>query len=156
MVLQEPWRKIVVINSSHRSPPVCEQCGCELWRSPAKAIAALQGCEIQSSQWSPSLFLMSRRNYFFVFAFMSFQFVLRPVEVLNSATGPRANIPIISYFHLHVKRCLPLEACGLLLVAFSFFLIQYFASMRKVFCAASSLNVNVVHFIIFLLLDPRS
>ena len=58
--------------------------------------------------------------------------------------------PIISYLYLHVKRCLPLEACGLLLEACAFFLIQYFASMRSVRCAANSLNVNVVHFIIFL------
>ena len=75
---------------------------------------------------------------------MSFQLVLRPVEVLNSETGPLANDPIISYFHLHVKRCLLLEACRLELEAF--FLIQYFGSMRSVRCAANSLNVNVVHF----------
>ena len=71
-------------------------------------------------------------------------FLLCPVEVLNSETGPLANDPIISYFHLHVKRCLLLEACRLELEAF--FLIQYFASMRSVRCAANSLNVNVVHF----------
>jgi hypothetical protein len=41
-----------------------------------------------------------------------------------------------------------LEACRLLLEACAFFLIQYLASMRSVFCAANSLNVNVVHFII--------
>ena len=42
-----------------------------------------------------------------------------------------------------VACCLRPEACA-------FFLIQYLASMRSVFCAANSLNVNVVHFIIFL------
>ena len=41
-----------------------------------------------------------------------------------------------------------LAACCLLLEACAFFLIQYLASMRSVFCAANSLNVNVVHFII--------
>jgi len=79
---------------------------------------------------------------------MSFQLVLRPVEVLNSETGPLANDPIISYNRFHVKFffawSLMLEACGLKLEAF--FLIQYFGSIRKVFCAANSLNVNVVHF----------
>jgi len=34
---------------------------------------------------------------------MSFQLVLRPVEVLNSATGQRANDPIISYIRIFVK-----------------------------------------------------
>ena len=42
-------------------------------------------------------------------------------------------------------RCLPLAAR-----CFFFLFSQYLASMRNVRCAANSLNVNVVHFIIFL------
>ena len=46
---------------------------------------------------------------------MSFQLVLCPVEVLNSATGQRANDPIISYNRIFVKSffCLKLVACCL-------------------------------------------
>ena len=102
MVLSEPWQQVVVFNSFwHPSPPVCERCDCELWRSPARAVAALQVCEIRNTPWSPSLFLMLRRSCFFVFAYMSF--LLCPVEVLNSETGPLANDPIISYSRSHVK-----------------------------------------------------
>ena len=77
---------------------------------------------------------MSRRNYFFVFAFMSFQLVLRPVEVLNSATGQRANDPIISYNRFHVKSffCLVLEACRLELEAWPLFFI--FIWRFKIIC----------------------
>jgi len=48
---------------------------------------------------------------------MSFQLVLRPVEVLNSATGQRANDPIISYNRIFVKSffacSLKLGACAI-------------------------------------------
>ena len=115
-----------------------------------------QSRRCSSGMWDPKYSVISfsvfnvTTKLFFCICIMSFQLVLRPVEVLNSATGQRANDPIISYFRILVKSffawSLLLAACCLRLEAF--FLIQYLASMRSVFCAANSLNVNVVHFII--------
>ena len=80
MVHREPWQQIVLFNSFwHQSPPTCERCDCELWRSPAIASVVLQGCEIQNSQRSPSLSLMLRRSYFFVFALCPFSWLISPI-----------------------------------------------------------------------------